>query len=170
MHRVLIPLFRGGHIHIPIHVLLPCAGGAVAFMRPVMGALGPAEILQDESSIQSGAWRSNNQQQEDGVISRTSDTIKARAKEAARHRQGDRGRALCMRGTLPSSQCRLCDTSYQERRGVSWDGYIDVRANRDSVPDKMCSAEVVVRHRSGRGAQGRAVRFHLPTLDRPQAK
>jgi hypothetical protein len=49
---------------------------------------------------------------------------------------------------------------------VSWDGYIDVHANRDSVPDKMCSAEVVVRHWSGRGAQGRAVRFHLPTLDR----
>ena len=36
------------------------------------------------------------------------------------------------------------DTSYQERRGVSWDGYIDVRGNRYSVPDQLCSAEVVV--------------------------
>jgi transposase len=36
------------------------------------------------------------------------------------------------------------DTSYQERRGVSWDGYIDVRGNRYSVPDKLCGAEVVV--------------------------
>ena len=37
------------------------------------------------------------------------------------------------------------DTSYLERRGVSWDGYIDVRGNRYSVPDKLCGAEVVVR-------------------------
>jgi hypothetical protein len=36
------------------------------------------------------------------------------------------------------------DTSYHERRGVSWDGYIDVRGNRYSVPDKLCGAEVVV--------------------------
>ncbi len=36
------------------------------------------------------------------------------------------------------------DTSYHERRGVGWDGYIDVRGNRYSVPDKLCGAEVVV--------------------------
>lgn len=36
------------------------------------------------------------------------------------------------------------DTSYHERRGVSWDGYIDVRGNRYSVPDKLCGAEVAV--------------------------
>jgi Integrase core domain len=36
------------------------------------------------------------------------------------------------------------DTSYRERRGVSWDGYIDVRGNRYSVPDKLCGAEVGV--------------------------
>jgi transposase len=36
------------------------------------------------------------------------------------------------------------DTSYQERRGVSWDGYVDVRGNRYSVPDKLCGAEVAV--------------------------
>jgi Mu transposase, C-terminal domain len=37
------------------------------------------------------------------------------------------------------------DTSYHEQRGVGWDGYIDVRGNRYSVPDKLCGAEVVVR-------------------------
>src|SRR5271156_4266621 len=36
------------------------------------------------------------------------------------------------------------DTSYHERRGVGWDGYLDVRGNRYSVPDKLCGAEVVV--------------------------
>lgn len=36
------------------------------------------------------------------------------------------------------------DTSYQARRGVSWDGYIDVGGNRYSVPDKLCGAEVAV--------------------------
>jgi transposase len=36
------------------------------------------------------------------------------------------------------------DTSYREQRGVGWDGYIDVRGNRYSVPDKLCGAEVVV--------------------------
>jgi transposase len=37
------------------------------------------------------------------------------------------------------------DTSYRERRGVSWDGYIDVRGNRYSVPDQLCGGEVEVR-------------------------
>ena len=37
------------------------------------------------------------------------------------------------------------DTSYHEWRGVSWDGYIDVRGNRYSVPDTLCGAEVAVR-------------------------
>jgi transposase len=36
------------------------------------------------------------------------------------------------------------DTSYREQRGVGWDGYIDVRGNRYSVPDKLCGADVVV--------------------------
>ena len=28
---------------------------------------------------------------------------------------------------------------------MSWDGYIDVRGNRYSVPDKLCGGEVTVR-------------------------
>jgi hypothetical protein len=37
------------------------------------------------------------------------------------------------------------DTSYRERRWVSWDGYVDVRGNRYSVPDDLCGKPVTVR-------------------------
>ena len=37
------------------------------------------------------------------------------------------------------------DTSYRERRLVAWDGYIDVRGNRYSVPDRLCGASVTIR-------------------------
>jgi len=37
------------------------------------------------------------------------------------------------------------DTSYRERRAVSWDGYVDVRGNRYSVPDRLCGSVVTVR-------------------------
>jgi transposase len=37
------------------------------------------------------------------------------------------------------------DTSYRERRWVSWDGYIDVRGNRYSVPDRWRGALVTLR-------------------------
>jgi transposase len=37
------------------------------------------------------------------------------------------------------------DTSYRERRGVSWDGYIDVRGNRYSVPDQLRGSPVAIR-------------------------
>lgn len=37
------------------------------------------------------------------------------------------------------------DTSYGERRLVSWDGYVDVRGNRYSVPDRLCGSIVMVR-------------------------
>jgi transposase len=37
------------------------------------------------------------------------------------------------------------DTSYRERRHVHWDGYIDVRGNRYSVPAEFCGREVTVR-------------------------
>lgn len=44
--------------------------------------------------------------------------------------------------TLPT---RRYDTSYRETRMVSWDGYIDVRGNRYSVPDALRGRSVVVR-------------------------
>jgi transposase len=37
------------------------------------------------------------------------------------------------------------DTSYSERRQVAWDGYIDVRGNRYSVPDPLRGQTVLVR-------------------------
>lgn len=37
------------------------------------------------------------------------------------------------------------DTSYVEHRHVAWDGYVDVRGNRYSVPDEYCGKQVIVR-------------------------
>ena len=37
------------------------------------------------------------------------------------------------------------DTAYHERRVVAWDGYIDVRGNRYSVPGELCGTLVQVR-------------------------
>ncbi|MHB1943132.1 MAG: IS21 family transposase [Acidiferrobacteraceae bacterium] len=37
------------------------------------------------------------------------------------------------------------DTRYHERRMVSWDGYVEVRGNRYSVPDACCGQEVTIR-------------------------
>ncbi len=40
---------------------------------------------------------------------------------------------------------RRYDTSYREYRIVGWDGYIDVRGNRYSVPDTYCGKTVGIR-------------------------
>lgn len=40
---------------------------------------------------------------------------------------------------------RRFDTSYREIRHVAWDGYIDVRGNRYSVPDRLVGRSVAVR-------------------------
>jgi transposase len=45
-------------------------------------------------------------------------------------------------GPLPR---RRYDTSYLEHRVVSRDGYVDVRGNRYSVPDRLCGRQVAVR-------------------------
>jgi transposase len=45
-------------------------------------------------------------------------------------------------GPLPASRF---DTSYHERRAVAWDGYIDVRGNRYSVPDSLRGTVVSIR-------------------------
>jgi transposase len=47
-------------------------------------------------------------------------------------------------GPLPAVRY---DTSYRERRFVHWDGYIDVRGNRYSVPSELCG-ETVTTHTS----------------------
>jgi transposase len=45
-------------------------------------------------------------------------------------------------GRLPASRY---DTSYRERRQVSWDSYVDVRGNRYSVPSELVGQTVIVR-------------------------
>lgn len=45
---------------------------------------------------------------------------------------------------LPLPAVRF-DTSYRERRQVSWDGYVEIRANRYSVPAALCGQTVAVR-------------------------
>jgi transposase len=45
-------------------------------------------------------------------------------------------------GSLPASRY---DTSYRERRQVSWDSYLDVRGNRYSVPSELVGQTVIVR-------------------------
>jgi hypothetical protein len=49
------------------------------------------------------------------------------------------------RGKLQPLPLRRYDTSYRERRAVGWDGYIEVRGNRYSVPDAYCGQTVVIR-------------------------
>jgi hypothetical protein len=45
-------------------------------------------------------------------------------------------------GALPAARY---DTSYREQRFVGWDGYIDVRGNRYSVPSQFCGSPVTIR-------------------------
>jgi transposase len=52
------------------------------------------------------------------------------------------------------------DTSYFEMRKVGWDGYIDVRGNRYSVPGNLCGSTVQVRI----GLEGSLRVFHGETL------
>jgi len=44
--------------------------------------------------------------------------------------------------TLPAVRY---DSSYRQRRVVAWDGYVEVRGNRYSVPDRLCGKMVTVR-------------------------
>ena len=52
------------------------------------------------------------------------------------------------------------DTSYYEVRKVSWDGYIDVKGNRYSVPGQLCGSSVSIRI----GLDGSLRVFHGETL------
>ena len=47
-------------------------------------------------------------------------------------------------GPLPAVRF---DTSYRERRWVAWDGYVEVRGNRYSVPDHLCGQPITARIR-----------------------
>ena len=47
--------------------------------------------------------------------------------------------------TLKSLPAQRYDTAYRETRHVSWDGYVDVRGNRYSVPSRLTGNTVTVR-------------------------
>jgi len=49
------------------------------------------------------------------------------------------------RGSCPIWPLCPGDTSYREYRFVHWDGYIDVRGNRYSVPAELCGQKVDIR-------------------------
>jgi len=51
-------------------------------------------------------------------------------------------REVPLLGPLPAVRY---DTSYREQRFVGWDGYIDVRGNRYSVPSELCGSTVTIR-------------------------
>jgi hypothetical protein len=46
--------------------------------------------------------------------------------------------------TLKPLPTQRYDTSYREVRHVGWDGYVDVRGNRYSVPSELAGQRVVV--------------------------
>jgi len=48
-------------------------------------------------------------------------------------------------GTLGPLPVLRYDTSYREQRLVHWDGYIDVKGNRYSVPALLCGKPVMIR-------------------------
>lgn len=48
-------------------------------------------------------------------------------------------------GTLGPLPVLRYDTSYREQRLVHWDGYIDVKGNRYSVPASLCGKTVMIR-------------------------
>jgi transposase len=60
-------------------------------------------------------------------------------REIVRDRFASEGPKL---GPLPR---RRYDTSYLEHRVVGKDGYVDVRGNRYSVPDRLCGRQVAIR-------------------------
>jgi hypothetical protein len=61
------------------------------------------------------------------------------------HGEGVMERFARERAALSALPALAFDTSYRERRFVAWDGYIDVRGNRYSVPARLCGQAVVVR-------------------------
>lgn len=49
------------------------------------------------------------------------------------------------RSALQSLPSQAFDTSYRDLRQVAWDGYIEVRGNRYSVPETLCGHPVSIR-------------------------
>ena len=85
------------------------------------------------------SWDHLNQQAEQWLQSEADQRVHGTVKEVVAERFA---RELPELGPLPT---RRYDTSYRETRHVSWDGYIDVRGNRYSVPGQLAGHTVAVR-------------------------
>jgi transposase len=84
-------------------------------------------------------WAHLNQQAEQWLRTEADQRVHGTVKEVVAERFT---RELPELGPLPSYRY---DTSYRETRHVSWDGYIDVRGNRYSVPSELAGHTVAVR-------------------------
>jgi len=85
------------------------------------------------------SWTHLNQLAEQWLREEADQRVHGTVKEVVSERFNQESESL---GALPVQRY---DTSYQERRQVSWDGYIDVRGNRYSVPSHLCGQQVQIR-------------------------
>lgn len=85
------------------------------------------------------SWAHLNQLAEQWLREEADQRIHGTVKEVVSERFD---REMNTLGPLPAQRY---DTSYRESRQVSWDGYIDVRGNRYSVPSRLCGQRVQIR-------------------------
>jgi transposase len=85
------------------------------------------------------SWAHLNQQAEAWLAEEADQRVHGTVKEVVAERFA---RELPALQSLPGQRY---DTSYRDTRQVAWDGYINVRGNRYSVPDRLVGQVVVVR-------------------------
>ena len=85
------------------------------------------------------SWAHLNQLAEQWLAEEADPRLHGTLKEVVAERFAREAPSL---GALPAQRY---DTSYREIRQVAWDGYIDVRGNRYSVPGKLAGRTVAVR-------------------------
>ncbi|MCI0581125.1 MAG: IS21 family transposase [Chloroflexi bacterium] len=85
------------------------------------------------------SWTHLNQLAEQWLVAEADQRLQGTVQEVVAERFTRERASL---GPLPASRY---DTAYRETRQVGWDGYIDVRGNRYSVPDQLAGQVVAVR-------------------------
>lgn len=85
------------------------------------------------------SWAHLNQQAEAWLAEEADQRLHGTVKEVVAERFARE------RPHLHALPAQRYDTSYRETRRVAWDGYIEVRGNRYSVPDHLASQVVAVR-------------------------
>ena len=85
------------------------------------------------------SWTHLNQLVEQWLQEEADQRMHGTVKEVVAERFAQEAPAL---GPLPAQRY---DTAYRETRHVSWDGYVDVRGNRYSVPSQLTGKTVTVR-------------------------